>query len=58
MAAEGNGFKESVYWYDNLMKHLKWKTLDKVLCGDVMAIGDIAERKELSYAYELGKSIK
>ncbi len=58
MAAEGNGFKESVYWYDNLMKHLKWKTLGKVLCGDVMAIGDIAGRKELSYAYELGKSIK
>ena len=58
MAAEGNGFNESVYWYDNLMKHLKWKSLGKVLCGGVMATGDIAGRKELSDAYELGKSIK
>ncbi len=58
MAAEGNGFKESVYWYDNLMKYLKWKSLGKVLCGGVMAIGDISGRKELSDAYELGKSIK
>lgn len=23
MTAEGNGFKESMYWYDNLMKYLK-----------------------------------
>jgi len=58
MAVEGNGFKESVYWYDNLMKHLKLKSLGKVLCGGVMAIGDIAGRKELADAYELGKSIK
>lgn len=58
MAAEGNGFEESVYWYDNLMKHLKWKSLGKVLCGGVMAVGDIAGRKELADAYQLGKSIK
>ncbi len=58
MTAEGNGFDESVYWYDNLMKHLKWKSLGKVLCGGVTAIGDIAGRKEIADAYELGKSIK
>lgn len=57
MAAEGNGFEESVYWYDNHMKHLKWNSLGKVLCGDVMAVGDIAGRKELTDAYQLGKSI-
>lgn len=58
MAAEGNGFEESVYWYDRLMKHLKWKSLGKILCGGVMAVGDIQGRKEIADAYELGKSIK
>ena len=43
MAAEGNGFEESVYWYDRLMNHLQWKSLGKVLCGGVMAIGDIQD---------------
>ena len=57
MAAEGNGFEESVYWYDRLMQHLKWKSLGKVLCGGVMSIGDISGRKELVQAYELGKSL-
>ena len=58
MAAEGNGFDESVYWYDRLMNHLRWQSLGKVLCGGVMDIGDIAGRKELDEAYQLGKSIK
>lgn len=58
MAAEGNGFEESVYWYDRLMSHLQWKSLGKVLCGGVMDIGDIKGRKELVEAYELGKSLK
>lgn len=57
MAAEGNGFEESVYWYDRLMKHLKWQSLGKVLCGGVTNAGDIAGRKELNEAYLLGKSI-
>lgn len=57
MAAEGNGFEESVYWYDRLMQHLKWKSLGKVLCGGVMSVGDIANRKELTQAYELGKTV-
>lgn len=58
MAAEGNGFEESVYWYDRLMGHLHWKSLGKVLCGEVMDVGDIAGKKELADTYQLGKSIK
>ena len=57
MAAEGHGFEESEYWYDRLEKHLGWKSLGKVLCGGVMAIGDIDGKKELKDAYELGRSI-
>lgn len=57
MAAEGNGFEESLFWYDRLEKHLGWKSLGKVLCGGVMAVGDIEGRTELSEAYELGKRI-
>ena len=57
MAAEGNGFEETLYWYDNLEKHLGWKNIGKVLCGGVLAIGDIKDKQELKQAYELGKSI-
>lgn len=58
MAAEGHGFEESEYWYDRLEKHLGWKSIGKILCGGVMAIGDIEDKPELNNAYELGKSIK
>jgi len=58
MAAEGYGFEESEYWYDRLEKHLGWNSLGKVLCGGVMAVGDIKDKQELYDAYELGKSIK
>ena len=57
MAAEGHDFEESLYWYERLDKHLGWKSLGKVLCGEVMAVGDIKGRKELEEAYNLGKSI-
>ena len=57
MAAEGDEFKECLYWYDRLDKHLGWKSLGKVLCGGVMSVGDIKGRKELTQAYDLGKSI-
>lgn len=57
MAAEGYGFEETLYWYDRLEKHLGWKSVGKVLCGGVMALGDIEERKELNDARELGKSV-
>ena len=57
MAAEGNGFEETAYWYDNLMKHLGWTDRGKVLCGDVFGIGDIVGNPKLQEAYELGKSL-
>ena len=57
MAAEGDEFEESLYWYDRLEMHLGWKSLGKVLCGGVLNIGDIKGRKELEEAYNLGKSI-
>ena len=58
MAAEGNGFEESVYWYDRLMGHIGWKDCGKVLCGGVMAVGDIEGKPELEEARRLGASIK
>lgn len=58
MAAEGYGFEETLYWYDRLEKHLGWSSIGKVLCGGVMAVGDIAERAELQEAYQLGRSIQ
>lgn len=58
MAAEGNGFEETLYWYDHLEKHLGWKSIGKVLCGGVMNIGDIEGNKALEEAYKLGISIQ
>ena len=58
MAAEGCGFEETLYWYEHLEKHLGWKSIGKVLCGGVMAMGDIAGKPELQEAYVLGKSIQ
>lgn len=58
MAAEGNGFEETVYWYDRLMGHIGWKDCGKVLCGGVMAVGDIEGKPELEEARRLGASIK
>ena len=57
MAAEGNGFEETLYWYERLEKHLGWRSLGKVLCGGVMEVGDIQGRRELDEAQDLGKSI-
>ena len=58
MAAEGNGYEETTYWYDRLMSHLGWDSLGKVLCGGVMAAGDIHGRPELDTAYQLGRSME
>ena len=41
-----------------LMEHLRWKNLGKVLCGGVMAAGDIQGRPELDTAYQLGRSME
>ena len=62
MAAEGHGFEESEYWYDRLKKHLGWNSLGKILCGGVMAIGDIYNtdegKEKLTEAYESGLKIQ
>lgn len=58
MAAEGCGFEETVYWYDRLMGHLGWTDRGKILCGGVMAEGDIGGNKKLEEAYQLGLDIK
>lgn len=57
MAAEGNGFEESVYWYERLMTHLGWTDLGKVLCGGVFQVGDIKGNPKLEEAYRLGNSL-
>lgn len=58
MAAEGNGFEETLFWYDHLERHIGWKSLGTVLCGGVMADGDIEGRPELQSAFELGRTIR
>ncbi len=57
MAAEGTGFEESEHWYGHLEKHIGWKSLGKILCGNVTQPGDTDGKKELEEAYNLGKSI-
>ena len=57
MAAEGHGFDETLYWYDHLEQHIGWKSIGKVLCGGVMAIGDINGNASLEEARKLGASI-
>ena len=58
MAAEGDGFEESEYWYDRVVQHIRWKSLGKILCGFVTHPGDIKDKKELDDAYQLGRSIR
>ncbi len=55
--AEGTGFEESEHWYDHLEKHIGWKSIGKILCGNVTQPGDTEGKKELEEAYILGKSI-
>ena len=57
MAAAGDGFEESVYWYERLMDHLGWKSLGKILAGGVWNAGDIEGKPELMEAKRLGASI-
>lgn len=57
MAAEGDGYEETIFWYDHLMKYLSWTDKGKVLCGGVHATGDIEGNEKLKDAYELGKNL-
>ena len=58
MAAESADFEESEICYDNLEKHIRWKSIGKILCNHVTRPGDTEGRDELKEAYELGKSIQ
>ena len=58
MAAEGNGFEDSLNYFNHLMEHLQWKNLGAVLAGGNAAAGDIAGKPELQKAYDLGASIR
>lgn len=58
MVAEGSGFDETLYWYERLEKHLGWKSIGKVLCCNVMAVGDIEGNEKLEEAHKLGASIQ
>ncbi len=57
MAAEGNGFEETFYWSERLMKHLGWTDKGKVLCSGVFNVGDIKGNPKLAEAKEFGKNI-
>lgn len=57
MAAEGQGFEESIYWYERLMNHIQWNDLGQVLMGGVHQPGDSKGKVELIKAYKLGRSI-
>ncbi len=54
MAAEGNGFEEIIYWYEQLLKHVGWKNRGTVLCGNVRKTGDIEGNSKLEDAFRLG----
>ena len=58
MAAESWEFEEILFWYDRLEKNIGWKSIGKVLCGDVMNIGDIKGNPKLDEARNLGASIQ
>lgn len=58
MAAEGHGFDETLYYYNNLMKHIHWNSLGQVLVGGVMQPGDIKGNPGLDEAKKLGLSIQ
>ena len=58
MAAEGSGFEETVYYYNNLMKHMGWNSLGMVLADGVRDQGDVEGMPIIEEARRLGASIK
>lgn len=58
MAAEGDEFNDAVVYYENLMQHLGWNSLGKVLAGGVTHIGDIEGKPVLEEARALGRAIR
>ena len=57
MTAGGNGFDETLHYYNGLLKYIGWNSLGTVLAGGVRGIGDIEGKPVLEEAYQLGASI-
>ena len=57
MSAGSDEYEEVVYYYNSLMKHIKWNSLGMVLAENVTELGAIIGNPALDRAYELGKSI-
>lgn len=57
MAAQGDGFGESVYWYEHLLQYVGWTDRGRVLCPEVTGIGDIEGNPALDEARELGRKL-
>lgn len=57
MVAGDNSFELVEHWYENLMNHLNWTKLGKVLCGFAFELEGIKDRPEIKDAENLGKSI-
>ena len=57
MAAEGYGFEDCVTYYQHLLGHLGWEDRGMVLAGGNMQVGDIAGKRELELARQLGRSV-
>ena len=57
MAAEGFDFEASKFYYETLLKQLRWQDLGQVLIGGVNDIGDIEGHPRLAEAEALGKTV-
>lgn len=58
MAAQGDGFEETVFWYNGIMKHLGWTDCGQVLASGVEKPGDVKGTPFIEQARKLGASIK
>ncbi len=58
MAAEGDEYEETVYWYERLLKHLGWKDCGKILASGVAQPGDVIGKPIVEEARQLGASIR
>ncbi|MDY2921979.1 MAG: flavodoxin family protein [Eubacterium sp.] len=58
MTADGNAFEDVEVWFDGLKdRSVQWKSVGKVLCGNLHGSDNMEGRPEIQQAYELGKNI-
>ena len=58
MTADGNAFEDVEVWFDGLNdRSVQWKSVGKVLCGNLHGSDNMDGRPEIRQAYELGKNI-